>query len=112
MEWSWNKTSIKRPYSYENLKALLNVVCREENQFSQVDFCMWCDNLTMAWDEEDLGDQDQLAFHIARDIEAQWDLHWYEFYSHKELFKMDLSKLELPPEWFKEWAAELNRNNQ
>lgn len=108
----WNKTSIKLPYSCENLKTLLNAVCKKENPFSQVDFYMWCDNLTTDWIDEDLNDQDQLAYHIAIEIEVQWDLHWYEFYSHKELMKMDLSKLELPPEWFKEWAAELNGNNQ
>ncbi|MBT2571460.1 hypothetical protein [Planococcus sp. ISL-110] len=55
MEWNWNKTSINLPHSYENLKTLLDEVCKKENQFSQVDFCMWCDNLTMAW-EEDLDD--------------------------------------------------------
>jgi len=108
VEWDWNKTSIKLPYSYENLKALLDAVCRKENQFSQVDFCMWCDNLTMAWDEEDLDDQDQLVFHITRDIEAQWDMHWSEFYTQEKLSKMDLSKLKLPHDWFGEWAAELD----
>ena len=64
---------------------------------------MWCDNLTMAWDEEDLDDQNQSVFHIARDIEVQWDLHWYKFYSHKKLMKMNLSELELPLEWFENW---------
>ncbi|KAA0957596.1 hypothetical protein ACQKDB_17735 [Planococcus kocurii] len=107
MEWNWNKTSINLPYSYENLKTLLDTICKKENEFPQVDFCMWCDNLTMAWDEEDLDDQDQLAFGIARDIEAQWDLYWYEFYSHEQLRKMDLTKLEFPPDWFKEFAVEL-----
>ncbi|ALS75746.1 hypothetical protein AUC31_11300 [Planococcus rifietoensis] len=107
MEWNLNKTSINLPYSCENLKTLLDTICKKENKFPQVDFCMWCDNVTMAWDEEDLDDQDQLAFVIARDIEAQWDLYWYEFYSHEQLMKMDLTKLELPPDWFKEWVAEL-----
>ncbi|MGO1059188.1 hypothetical protein ACTL32_08685 [Planococcus sp. FY231025] len=108
MEWNWNKTSINLPYSFGNLKSLLDAVCKKENRFSQVDFCMWCDNLTMASDEEDLDDQDQLAFGIARDIETQWDLYWYEFYSHEKLKKMDISNLELPHEWFEKWAAKLN----
>lgn len=108
LEWNWNETSIHLPYSSENLKALLDAICKRENSFPQVDFCMWCDNLTMAWEDEDLDEQDELAFLIARDIECQWDLHWYEFYSHEKLMKMDLSKLELPPDWFKEWAAELD----
>lgn len=76
MKWNWNKTSINLPYSYDNLKTLLDAVCKKENQFLQVDFCMWCDNLTMAWEEEDLNDRNQLAFHIVREIECQWDLHW------------------------------------
>lgn len=107
MEWNWNKTSINLPYSYENLKTLLDAVCKKENQFSQVDFCMWCDNLTMAWEEEDLNDQDELAFSIARDIECQWDLYDHGFSSYEKLMKEDLSKLELPHEWFREWEIKL-----
>ncbi|OHX53172.1 hypothetical protein [Planococcus faecalis] len=61
MEWNWNKTSITLPYSYENLKSLLDTVCKQENQFPQVDFCMWCDNLTTAWLDEDLSGQDEEA---------------------------------------------------
>ncbi|MCJ1908442.1 hypothetical protein [Planococcus ruber] len=107
---NWNETSIILPYSYENFKTLLDAICKKENPFPQVDFCMWCDNLTMAWDEEDLDDQDQLVFHIARDIEAQWDMHWSEFNSSKKnrRMKMGLSKFELPHEWFEKWAAELD----
>ena len=104
----WNKTSITLPYSYENLKTLLDTVCKKENQFPQVDFCMWCDNLTTAWLDEDLSDQDEHAYYVAQSIECQWDLHWYEFYSHEQLMKMDLSELELPSDWFKEWAAKLD----
>lgn len=52
MGWNWNKTSINLSYSYENLKILLDEVCKKENQFSQVDLCRWCDNLTMAWEVE------------------------------------------------------------
>lgn len=70
MEWNWNKTSITLPYSHENFKLLLDTVCKKENQFPQINFCMWCDNLTMAWYEEDLDDQDQLTLGVARDIEA------------------------------------------
>lgn len=103
----WNKTSIALPYSYENLKALLDTICKKENQFPQVDFCMWCDNLTTAWLDEDLSKQDEHAYHVAQSIECQWDLYWYEFYSHEQLMKMDLSKLALPSNWFEEWKAKL-----
>jgi hypothetical protein len=67
---------------------------------------MWCDNLTMAFDDDDgdeLNEYDSLAFGIARDIECQWDLFW----SEKELRNIDQSELELPFSWFIEWSKEL-----
>lgn len=100
MESYWNKTSITLFYFYENVKELLNNVCMKENPFPQMDFFMWCNNLTMVSDEEGLDDKDELAFQIARHIECQWDLYWYEFYSHEKLMKLDLSKLELSHDWF------------
>ncbi|MDN3439452.1 hypothetical protein QMA04_15280 [Planococcus sp. APC 3900] len=63
----------------------------------------------MAWEEEDLDDQNELAFSIARDIECQWDLYDHGFPSYEKLMRADLSILELPPEWFKEWAAKLDK---
>jgi hypothetical protein len=49
MNWNWNETTIDSPLSSENLKNLLNTVCRKENRFSQFEFIKWCDNLTMAY---------------------------------------------------------------
>jgi hypothetical protein len=40
MDWNWNETSIKLPYTYENIRTLLDTVCRKENRFSQYDFVM------------------------------------------------------------------------
>ena len=107
MDWNWNDTSIKLPYTAENLRTLLDTVCRKENGFSQHDFAMWCDNLTMAFDDdecEELNDYDSLAKGVARDIECQWDLFW----SEKELRNRDQSELELPLNWFIEWSKELH----
>lgn len=104
MDWNWNETSIKLPYTSENLKTLLDTVCKKENEFPQYDFAMWCDNLTTAWLDEDLSDQDEHAYYVAQSIECQWDLFWDE----QELRKMDQSKLELPLSWFMEWSKELS----
>ena len=53
MNWNWNETTIELPYSSENLKELLNIICRKENRFSQFEFIKWCDNLTMAFDDDE-----------------------------------------------------------
>lgn len=107
MDWNWNETSIKLSYTSENLQTLLNAVCKKENEFTQYDFAMWCDNLTMKFeddDENELTEYDSLDFGIAREIECQWDLFWNE----KGLRKIGQSKLELPLSYFMEWSKELS----
>lgn len=111
MNWNWNETTIDFPFSSENLKNLLNSVCRKENKFSQYEFGKWCNNLTMAFDDdetEEWNEFDNIAFGIARDIECQWDLFLINTYSLKELQNLDLSKVKLPQDWFKEWLKQLN----
>jgi len=104
MDWNWNETSIKLPYTSENLRTLLDTISKKENGFSQYDFAMWCDNLTMAFDDGDeLSEYDSLAKGIARDIECQWDLFW----SEEDLRNIDQSELELPLNWFIGWSKEL-----
>ena len=109
---NWNETSITLVYSSENLKNLLNMICRKENSFSQYDFSKWCDNLTMAFhddEQEELSEVDSLAMCIAKDIECQWDLFLINNYSLKDLQNLDLSKVALPHHWFIEWLKELSR---
>ncbi|MGE6614004.1 hypothetical protein ACQKFG_26540 [Peribacillus sp. NPDC076916] len=108
MNWNWNETTIDSPLSSENLKNLLNTVCRKENRFSQFEFIKWCDNLTMAFEEAEASNEfDEIAFGIARDIECQWDLFLVNTYSLKELQNLDLSKVKLPQDWFIEWLKQL-----
>jgi hypothetical protein len=113
MNWNWNEneTVINLPYTFENLKSLLNSICNKDNNFLQYEFAKWCDNLTMAFDDEeadDLSERDELAFSVARDIECQWDLYLINSYSDKELRTLDFSKVSLPQEWFLKWSKELN----
>lgn len=111
MEWNWNDTSITLTYSKENLKNLLELVCKKENRFSHYELSKWCDNLAMTFEDdefEDWNDEIALTAHIARDIECQWDLFLINTYSLKQLQIMDFSKVELPLEWFIEWKKELN----
>ncbi|MCM3744331.1 hypothetical protein M3193_09270 [Sporosarcina luteola] len=111
MDWNWNETHIKLPYTSENFRTLLDTVCRGENEFSQYDFAMWCDNLTMAFDDdegEELNEYDSLVNGIARDIECQWDLYLINTYSLKELQTLGFSQVSLPQEWLLKWLKELN----
>ncbi|TVX84130.1 hypothetical protein FQP34_02635 [Peribacillus simplex] len=111
MNWNWNETTIDFPFSSENLKNLLSTVSRKENRFSQFEFIKWCDNLTMAFEEDEAevsNELDEIAFGIARDIECQWDLFLVNTYSFKELQNLDLSKVNLPQDWFIEWLKQLN----
>lgn len=111
MNWNWNETTIDLPFSSENLKNLLNTVCRKENRFSQFEFIKWCDNLTMTFEEDEdeaSNELDEITFGIARDIECQWDLFLVNKYSLKELQNLDLSKVKLPQDWFIEWLKQLN----
>ncbi|WP_264741245.1 hypothetical protein [Cytobacillus firmus] len=107
---NWNETVINLPYTFENLKILLNSFCNKENNFSHYEFTKWCDNLTMAFDDDDadnLSERDGLAFRVARDIECQWDLYLINTYSYKELQNIDMSQVSLPQEWFLSWSEEL-----
>ena len=111
MNWNWNETSIDLPHSFENLKELLTIICRKENKFSQSEIAKWCENLTMAFDDdktEELNEFDNIAFGIARDIECQWDLFLVNTYSLEELQNLDLSKVKLPQDWYIEWLTQLN----
>ena len=64
--------------------------------------------MTFDGDEGDeLNEFDSVVFGIARDIECQWDLYWFELYSFEELRKIKQSKLELPLSWFIEWSKKL-----
>ncbi|AZV42941.1 hypothetical protein [Peribacillus asahii] len=111
MNWNWNETAINLPYTFDNLKELLNNICNKKNNFSQYEFAKWCDNLTVAFDDDeadDLSERDELAFCVARDIECQWDLYLINTYSDKKLRTLDLSQVSLPQEWFLRWFEELN----
>ncbi|MBY6036965.1 hypothetical protein KUV80_09880 [Fictibacillus nanhaiensis] len=110
MNWKWNDTTINLPYTYDNLKELLNNICNKENQFTQYEFAKWCDNLTMAFDDDDidLTERDEIAFSVARDIECQWDLYLINTFPYKKLRNLDLSQVSLPDEWFLKWSEELN----
>ncbi|MGG0251099.1 hypothetical protein ABEY24_22640 [Peribacillus frigoritolerans] len=113
MNWNWNETTIDLPLSSENLKNLLKTICRKENRFSQFEFIKWCDNFTIAFEEDKAPNElDEMAFGIARDIECQWDLFLVNTYSLKELQNLDLSKVELPQDWFIEWLKQLNENKR
>ena len=113
MSWNWNETSINLPYTFDNLKELLNKICKKENTFSQYEFAKWCDNLTMAFEDDDdetkdFNNKDELAFVIAREVECQWDLYLINTYSVKELQTLDLSQVSLPQKWLLKWLKELN----
>lgn len=111
VNWNWNETSITLAYTPENLKDLLNKVCNKENSFSQFDFSKWCDNLTMFFDDderEELNEYETLAAWVATDIEAQWDLFLINTYSSKILQDLDLTKVELPHQWWIQWSEEMN----
>ncbi|MDF2066823.1 hypothetical protein [Bacillus sp. Cr_A10] len=110
---NWNETSINLPYTFDNLKELLNNICKRENKFSQYEFAKWCDNFTMAFeddehDADDLNDKDEFALGVARDIECQWNLYLINTYSDKVLQTLDLSQVALPQEWLLNWFEELN----
>ncbi|ASS93811.1 hypothetical protein [Peribacillus simplex] len=65
----------------------------------------------MAFEEDEAevsNELDEIAFGIARDIECQWDLFLVNTYSFKELQNLDLSKVNLPQDWFIEWLKQLN----
>jgi hypothetical protein len=103
-----NETIIDAPYTFINLKKLLETVCDKENKYSHFEFAKWCDNLTMIFEEEDLNENDLRCFTIARDIECQWDLYLLDPHSKKILQSLDINQVSLPQEWFLEWLNQLN----
>ena len=110
MDWNYNETNISLEYSGDNLKKLLERVCKKENDFSQYDFIKWCDNLAMAFhddEREGWNGEETIIAGVARNIECQWDLFLINTYSSKELHTLDFSKVVLPHHWFIEWHREL-----
>lgn len=112
MGWNWNKTNISLHYTADNLRMLLDQVCRKENPFSHYELSKWCDNFAMTFEDdryEEWNDELSLAVPVARDIECQWDLYLITTYSPNDLASKDLSLVELPFEWFDEWRIELKQ---
>lgn len=109
VSWNLNDTSIILDYSYINLKTLLEKICKNENDFSHYEFAEWCENLTMIIDDErKWSDKETIMVEVARDIECQWDLFLVNTYSLNELQTIDLSKVELPQQWFIDWMKEMD----
>lgn len=108
MNWNLNSTNITHEYSYINLKTLLEEICKNKNTFSHYEFAKWCDNLTMIFDDREWDDEETVMIGVARDIECQWDLFLVNTYSLEELQSNDLSKVELPQQWFIDWKKEMD----
>ncbi|ANU23391.1 hypothetical protein [Planococcus donghaensis] len=110
MNWNLNNTNITLEYSHINLKTLLEEICKNKNTFSHYEFAQWCDNLTMIFedDEREWDDEETVMIGVARDIECQWDLFLVNTYSMEELQSIDLSKVELPQQWFIDWKKEMD----
>ncbi|WP_137789199.1 hypothetical protein [Bacillus sp. E(2018)] len=108
MNWNWNETIINLEYSYGYLKLLLNDFCKKKSEYSHYELAKWCDNLTMAWEEEDLDEKGDLTFFIARDIECQWDLYLINTYTDKQLRALDLNTVSMPENWIQNWFQKLN----
>lgn len=108
LNWNLNSTNITHEYSYINLKTLLEEICKNKNTFSHYEFAKWCDNLTMIFDDREWDDEETVMIGVARDIECQWDLFLVNTYSLEELQSNDLSKVELPQQWFIDWKKEMD----
>lgn len=108
MNWNLNSTNITHEYSYINLKTLLEEICKNKNTFSHYEFAKWYDNLTMIFDDREWDDEETVMIGVARDIECQWDLFLVNTYSLEELQSNDLSKVELPQQWFIDWKKEMD----
>lgn len=103
---------IPLPLSKENLRQLLTDIINNKTQYSHQDFANWCSqhfsNIICNDLELDAVGIDEATYEVLNDVDAQWDLFLVNTYKIEELQTMDLSKVKLPEEWFKNWLSQLD----
>lgn len=117
----WIETAcepVSLSFSNANLKMLLQAEVSGASPYTHQQIADWAWRFWRECDEflegslSDVAENDpQLAaaVEIASDIDAQWDGFLTGAYSLEQLQQMDFSQVRLPPEWFKSWLAELDK---
>jgi hypothetical protein len=103
---------IPLPLSKQNLKHLLQNIMEESSEYTHQDFANWCSrhfgNIIANNLELKAVGIDEATYEVLNDVDAQWDLFLVNTYTIEELQTMDLSKVKLPDEWYKEWLSQLS----
>ncbi|PSR54088.1 hypothetical protein AHMF7605_11430 [Adhaeribacter arboris] len=97
----------------ENLKELLTEIINQETKYTHQDFANWCRThfskiISQDIELEEIG-IDEATYEVIMDVDAQWDLYLVNTFKIDELKELDLTKVHLPLEWFKNWLKQLEQ---
>ena len=98
---------IKESFTSEHLSELLLEGSEPSiSQYTHQQIADWC----RRWLIELINDRmeaPEQVYDIIQDIDAQWDLYLFNRYTYEDLIKLNLSKIQLPLEWFIDWRNKL-----
>jgi hypothetical protein len=102
------------PFSVENLAYVLRCGLTPDHPYTHQQIADWArrhsEALMDADDKADMGigpAPDFTGVDVLEDVGVQWDLFLANTYRFEELQSLDLSSVELPEEWFREWLRRL-----
>jgi hypothetical protein len=98
---------IDEPFTIQVLDDLLkDGAKKDESKYSHQQIADWCRRWFVEIVNEHMDAPDPV-YDIVQDIDAQWDLFIFNNYTYEDLLHLDLSKVQLPLEWFAGWAIKL-----
>ena len=104
---------IDLPFNIDSLRHVLKQAAFEQNVYTHQQISNWAWGFWWECDEgvlmEAAEDDAQLsaAAEIALDIDSQWDMFLFNTYSMEQLQSIDISKVQLPREWFQNWLEKI-----
>jgi hypothetical protein len=105
---------IPLPFSKQNLRKVIRDIIINNSSYSHEALVEWCSQLSdhILWNEldshlEEIG-IDEITFEVINDIEGQWDSFLVDEYDADEFYSIDLSKVQLPEKWLKDWYIRLS----
>lgn len=107
--------SISLPFTLDNLRALLAEGAHPDAHYTHQQIKDWAEhfwqrhNLWSAEPRADIPAEIVAAANLAQEIEMQWDMYLANTYTLPELQHLDVSRVQLPHEWFADWLARLDQ---
>ncbi len=100
---------IELEYSKANLLVLLgHGAAPDKSPYSHKQIVEWCELFWNKYCDDDAPTEIEEIMSILADVETQWDLYLANTYSIDELRNLSFENVQLPLNWFIDWAAQIN----